>query len=224
MLQGLNRLYGGAVRAVDGDIGGIEDFYFDDDTWTVRYLVVDTGKWLPGRHVLIPLWALQAPEWTQARIPVRLTRDEVKRSPDIDTHKPVSRAAEAAALSYYGYPYYWSGPALWGPMVSPGPIAAMPRPVRPPAPAENERDTHLRSCREVTGYHLRARDGEIGHVDDFVIDGETWRIDHLLADTSNWIGGRSILLSPTSIERISLPDRMIHVALTREALARQPEA
>ena len=221
MLQRLNRLSGGAVHAVDGDVGSIQDFYFDDDTWTVRYLVVDTGKWLPGRRVLIPLWALHAPEWTEARIPVRLTRDEVKHSPDVNTHKPVSRATEAAALAYYGYPFYWSGPALWGPAVSPGPIAAMPRPVTAPI-VKDDRDTHLRSCREVTGYHIHARDGEIGHVDDFVIDGETWRIDHLLVDTSNWIGGRSILLSPTSIEGISLPQRQVQVALTREAVARQP--
>jgi hypothetical protein len=141
-----------------------------------------------------------APEWTQARIPVRLTRNEVKRSPDIDTHTPVSRAAEAAALSYYGYPFYWSGPALWGTAVSPGPIAAMPRPVSAPI-AKDERDTHLRSCREVSGYHIRARDGEIGHIDDFVIDGEIWRIDHLLVDTSNWIGGRSILLHRRQLSR-----------------------
>jgi hypothetical protein len=97
----------------------------------------------------------------------------------------------------------------------------MPRPVSAPV-MKDERDTHLRSCREVSGYHIRATDGEIGHVDDFVIDGETWRIDHLLVDTSNWIGGRSILLSPTSIERISLPERQVHVALTREAVARKP--
>ena len=88
------------MLALDGDVGTIKDFYFDDDTWTVRYVVVDTGKWLSGRLVLIPLWALHAPDWDQARIPVRLTRAQVQRSPDIDTHRPVSRQAEATSLSH----------------------------------------------------------------------------------------------------------------------------
>jgi hypothetical protein len=97
--QRLNRLRGGPVHALDGDIGTIADFYFDDDTWTVRYVVVDTGQWLRGRLVLIPLWALHLPDWDQARIPVRLTRQQVEHSPDIDTHRPVSRQVEAGSLS-----------------------------------------------------------------------------------------------------------------------------
>jgi hypothetical protein len=220
--QRLNRLRGGPVHAVDGDIGRIADFYFDDDTWTVRYLVADTGKWLQGRLVLIPLWALLAPDWDQARVPVRLSREQVKRSPDVETRRPVSRREEARTLRHYGYPFYWGGTALWGPAPAPMMYPQLPSPAAPPV-EEDDRDTHLRSCREVTGYHIRARDGDIGHVDDFVIDPETWGIRHLLIDTSNWIGGRAVLIEPASVRRVSWVDRVVDVSQSREAIARAPQ-
>lgn len=97
MLQRRNPLRGGPVFAVDGDVGAIRDFFFDDDTWTIRYVVADTGTWLQGRRVLIPLSALHEPDWDQRRIPVRLTREQVRNSPDVETQRPVSRQAEAAA-------------------------------------------------------------------------------------------------------------------------------
>jgi uncharacterized protein YrrD len=223
--QRLNRLRGGPVRALDGDIGAVVDFYFDDDSWTVRYVVVDTGKWLRGRRVLIPLWALQSPDWDEVRIPVRITRDQVKHSPHVDTHEPVSRRAEVAALTYYRYPLYWRGPALWGPAPSPGLAADVPASTSYVPPIdENQHETHLRSCREVTGYHIRARDGDIGHVDDFVIDAATWGIRYLLIDTSNWIGGRAVLISPNSITGVSWSQRVVEVSVSREAIARSPEA
>lgn len=220
--QRLNPLLGGPVLALDGEIGAISDFYFDDDTWTVRYLVVDTGKWLRGRQVVLPLWALHAPDWQQVRVPVRVTRKQVRHSPDVDTHRPVSRRAEAASLSYYGYPLYWSGPALWGHVPVPELAGAAASPEPEAVPDADERDTHLRSCRTVTGYHIQARDGDIGHVDDFAIDHETWQIEHLLIDTSNWIGGRAVLISPQTVERVSWLDRVVEVSLTRDAVARSP--
>lgn len=225
--QRLSRLRGGPVHSLNGDIGTIVDFYFDDDTWTVRYIVVDTGKWLRGRQVLIPLWALHAPDFDQARIPVRLTREQVEHSPDIDTHRPVSRSAEARSLRYYGYPFYWGGSALWGMAPAPSLAAGIPvptTPLPPPEDVQDTRETHLRSWREVTGYHIRARDGEIGHIDDFVIDPHTWAIRHLLIDTSNWIGGRSVLIAPSSVKAVSWLERVVEVGMTRDALARSAEA
>jgi uncharacterized protein YrrD len=223
MLQRLNPLRGCPVFALDGDIGAVKDFYFDDDTWTIRYVVADTGTWLQGRRVLIPLSALHEPDWHQRRIPVRLTREQVRNSPDVETQRPVSRQAEAASLKYYGYPYYWGGPALWGAVGAPSLMAGLPvQPMAIEAPSD-ERDTHLRSCAEVTGYHVRATDGEIGHVDDFVIDPGTWSIAHLLLDTSNWIGGKSVLIAPASIQKISWSDRTVAVSLSRNAVGRSPE-
>jgi hypothetical protein len=225
--QRLSRLRGGPVHALNGDIGTIVDFYFDEDTWTVRYIVVDTGRWLPGRQVLLPLGALLAPDFEQARIPVRLTREQVEHSPDIDTRRPVSRSAEARSLRYYGYPFYWGGSALWGMAPAPslaadGPVPATPLPPSPDV--QDTRETHLRSCCEVTGYHIRARDGEIGHIDDFIIDAHTWAIRDLLIDTSNWIGGRWVLIAPTSVTAVSWLERTVQVGMTRDAVARSAEA
>lgn len=226
-VQRLHRLIGGSVLALDGDIGAVRDFYFDDDRWTVRYVVAETGKWLGDRRVLLPLWALHAPDWEQRRIPVKLTREQVRSSPHVDTHQPVSRRVEAASLSYYGYPFYWGGPALWGAVPAPiYPPGTVPPPPPPTVDQSAETaDTHLRSCREVTGYHIRARDGEIGHIDDFVIDPETWAIQHLLVDTSNWIGGRSVLVSPASVQSVSWSERIVEVSESRDAIAshRVPE-
>jgi hypothetical protein len=220
MKERLSVLRGGPVRARDGDIGTIRDFYFDDEAWTVRFAVVDAGKWLPGRQVLIPLWALEAPEWSQARVPVRLTREQVKQSPDVDSERPVSRRIERSALGYYGYPVYWTGPALWGPVAAPGLLAELPPPAWEAGPEDDE--THLRSCNEVRGYHIHARDGAIGHVDDFVVDDATWTIERLLLDTSNWIGGRAVLIPRTAVEDVSWADARIVLAMTRDEIARSP--
>lgn len=218
--QRLARLRKGPVNAVDGDIGTIVDFYFDDDAWTIRYVVVDTGRWLPGRQVLIPLWALHSPDWDQARVPVALTREQVKNSPDVDVHRPISRQAEIASLRYYGYPYYWGGAALWGVVPAPGLGAAVPPAPTPESmPAEDPSDTHLRSWEEVSGYHIRATDGEIGHIDDFIVDAESWRIEGLLVDTSNGIGGRHVVVSPASVERVSWAERNVFLAMSRDAVA-----
>ena len=225
MLQRLNAMRGAKVLALDGELGTVKDFYFDDDTWTVRYAVVDTSAWLSGRRVLISLWALLAPDWVHHRLPVRLTQEQVRHSPDIDTHRPISRQMEAASLAYYDYPLYWTGPALWGPVGAPGFIlpAVNTRPEQPPSQPDG-RETHLRSCREVAGYHVRTRDGEQGHVNDFVVDPRTWSIEHLLVDTGNWIGGRSVLISPRSVRAIDWSAKTVEIALTRQALLDSREA
>lgn len=222
----LNRLRGRPIQAIDGEIGSIADFYFDDDRWTVRYLVVNTGTWLPRRQVLLPVPVL-LPGGDLSSVPTRLTREQIKHSPDIDTRQPVSRRMELHALRYYGYPMYWGGSALWGPAPTPwfgtgvppaGGITASDEEMQ--KAEADARATHLRSCREVTGYHIRATDGELGHVDDFVIDPKTWAIRHLLIDTSNWIGGRAVLIEPSWVTDISWDDRMLSVAASRDAIVR----
>lgn len=221
MLQRLNAMRGGSVQAQDGAIGEVTDFYFDDEQWTVRYVVVNTGRWLAGREVLIPLWALLPPDWTQHRMPVRLTRDQVRHSPPVDTHRPISRQMELEALEHYQFPLYWTGPALWGPAPVPAIVPPPPQALRQADPDPHPRDraeSHLRSCKEVRGYHVRTRDGEQGHVDDFLVDDRSWTIEHLLVDTSNWIGGKSVLISPRSVQAIDWSAQTVQVALSREAL------
>jgi sporulation protein YlmC with PRC-barrel domain len=215
MLQRLAQLRAATVHALDGEIGTVEDFYFDDERWTIRYVVVSTGRWLSERSVLLSVISILSPDWGAKRLPVRLTREQVRKSPDVDTYQPVSRAQEAAILSHYSYPYYWSGPALWGPVPFPA-IAADTATVgllRPPAPAASEHDQRLRSCEEVVGYHVHARDGTVGQIDDFVVDPQAWTIEYVLIDTGDWIGGRPVIIEPTVLRRISWLDHTIDVAL-----------
>jgi hypothetical protein len=71
------------------------------------------------------------------------------------------------------------------------------------------------------GYHLFANDGEIGHVDDFLID-EDWTVRYLVVDTSNFIGGKAVLISSADIVNIDSPEKKIHVNLSREQIKHAP--
>src|SRR4249920_3332530 len=173
MLRSATYLQGFTLRAMDGEIGTVDQFYFDDETWAIRYLVVNTGSWLAGRLVLISPIAVGQTDWESKQLEVALTKRQVEGSPDIDTHKPVSRQHEAEYLGYYGYPFYWEGPYLWGSMTSPAGLAVQSSVVAEASASRAEtesEDSHLRSTKEVTGYHIEATDGEIGHVENFIVD------------------------------------------------------
>src|SRR5262247_2160585 len=115
MLRSLEELHGYTIHATDGDIGTVYAFFFDDKTWAIRYLVVDTGNWLPDRQVLISPIALGQPDWEGQFFSVKLTTEQVRNSPDIDTDKPVSRQQETLLHTYYDWPTYWSGGIPLGP-------------------------------------------------------------------------------------------------------------
>jgi hypothetical protein len=226
MLTKTSHVKGLVIRATDGEIGTVKQLYFDDESWAIRYVTVDTGGWLGGREVLIsPISVIQT-DWQARRLDVSLTKKQVEDSPDIDTHKPVSRQHEAAYLDYYGYPYYWGGPYLWGPTLNPATLGApftYPVPAIPARLSEATTDSHLQSTETVTGYHVDATDGEIGHVDGFVMDDEAWAIRYIEVATRNWWPGKKVLVSPQWIERVSWTDSMVYTALTREAIQNGPE-
>jgi len=214
------------IRATDGEIGTVKQLYFDDETWAIRYVTVDTGGWLGGREVLISPISVAGADWQARRLDVSLTKKQVEDSPDIDTHKPVSRQHEAAYLDYYGYPYYWGGPYLWGPALVPATLGVpltYPVPAIPARLSEATTDSHLHSTETVTGYYIDATDGEIGHVDGFVMDDEAWAIRYLEVATKNWWPGKKVLVSPGWIERVSWMDSMVYTGLTREAIQNAPE-
>jgi hypothetical protein len=221
MLRNLSRLRGFTIRAQDGDMGIVDYFYFDDESWAVRYLVANAGDWLGGRLVLLSPLALRHVDWQSRLIDVSLTKKQVENSPPIDTHKPVSRQHEALHLGYYGYPYYWAGfsdPAAVG--VRREAVAeAIDAQARPQL---DSADSHLRSTLEVTGYHIEASDGEIGHVKDFIVDDESWAIRYLEVDTQNWWPGKKVIVSPQWINRVSWPDSKVYVDLTRETIKNGP--
>lgn len=220
------------VLARDGRIGSVKDVYFDDERWAVRYLVVDTGEWLPGRKVLISPVSVDPENSRDDAIQVELTREEVERAPGVEADAPVSRLYEEAHARHYGHPYYWSGPYLWGP--APLPIAIPPtrgaerkldeRERKRGALEQRARETHLRSGAEVVGYHIQAADGAIGHVEDFIVDDETWAISDMVVDTRSWLPGKKVLVAPDQIENIDWTAREVRLRLTKEELKAAPEA
>jgi hypothetical protein len=226
MLTNATHLKGLAIRATDGELGTVDQFYFDDESWAIRYLIVDTGGWLSGRKVLISPFSVIHLDLPAGRLDVELTKKQVEHSPDIDTHQPVSRQHEVAYLGYYGYPYYWGGPYLWGPAFYP---AGLANATSASADAKADRirrespDSHLRSSEAVIGYNIEAADGEIGHLNGFVVDDEAWAIRYIEVATRNWWPGKKVLLSPAWIERVSWTDSKVVVGLSREAIQNGPE-
>ncbi len=223
MLRSMNEMKGYTIAATDGEIGSVLTFYFDDEHWTVRYLVVDTGGWLGGRRVLISPIAIGRAEWLRHELAVNLTKDQIEGSPAIDLDKPVSRQHEVEYYNYYSWPYYWDGMYGWAGWTYPGALATA-APTDRTAVAEQERgDLHLRSSDEVIGYHIQATDEEIGHVEDFLVDDETWQIRYMVVDTSNWWFGKKVLIAPTWIAGVSWAEQKVSVDLLKEAVKDSPQ-
>lgn len=225
MLVNAAHLKGFEIQATDGKIGTVDQFYFDDETWAIRYLTVETDGWL-GRQVLISPLSIVQTDWQAKRVDVALTKKQVENSPNIDTHQPVSRQHEAAYFGYYGYPYYWGGPNMWGPASYPSGLP-VPKAVFTEVHAreiqKESANSHLRSNQAVTGYHIEAADGEIGHVEGFIMDDQTWAIRYLEVATRNWWPGKKVLVAPAWIKRVSWEESKVYVGLSRETIRTGPE-
>ncbi|MBE0644339.1 MAG: PRC-barrel domain-containing protein [Bacteroidetes bacterium] len=221
MLIKVKTLQGYALHGLDGEIGTVKEFYFDDRYWVIRYLIADPGSWLTaGRRVLISPYALVAVNTAEEHIDIDLNKTQIVNSPSLDHDKPVSRQFEQDYYGYYGWPMYWSGSYMWG--LYPG-IVRDRNYWKETAQSKDAWDPHLRSTHNVRGYNIQATDGDIGHVEDFIIDDETWAIRYLIIDTRNWWPGNKVLLSPRWIERVSWDETKVLVNLSREAIKQSPE-
>jgi hypothetical protein len=234
MLRSLMQVRGYRLQAVDRELGTVEDFYFDDRQWCVRYMVVNTGHWLSDRKVLISPESIGEPDWDEMLVPVALTADQVEGSPPIDKAQPVSRENEANLAGYYGWQVYWNPPPPMRtglPATPPGlaGVGVGPLDLRPVAKAQGPdvppAGPALRSAKEVKGYHIEATDGEIGHVQDFIVDtDEGWTLRYLVVDTRNWLpGGRKVLTAPLWARRIDWDNRLVHVDLSKDQIQNSPE-
>ena len=215
MLRSAKHILGYTVKASDGDMGKVKDVLFDDRQWTIRYIVVDTGHWLPGRQVLISPASVGKADWNSKELGVALDRKRIEESPSIDQDMPVSRQKELELVKYYGWiPYWQTGQIPMG--------VAMMTPIMPAeetTPDEVKKgDPHLRSIHEVVGYHIHATDGMIGHVDDFIVQTDGWVIRYIVADTRNWIPGRKVLVSPTWAHKIDWDERAVYIDMEREII------
>lgn len=220
MLISTKELIGTKIAAMDGDIGHVKDFYFDDKLWVVRYMVADTGSWLTGRLVLLSPHAFGRFD-KDARVQhINLTRSQIEKSPSIETHRPVSRQFEVDYYRYYGWPTYWSGGAMWG-------FSGFPDMLTPANPSmgnqllvHEKSDRHLRSAVGITGYGIHTAGGTIGEVSGLGVDDRSWAIGEVSAKTGHWFSGREVLISPDKITRVSYEDSKIFVSLTREEIER----
>lgn len=226
MLRSIKKLFEDKLGASDGEIGHVNDFYFDDRNWAVRYLVADTGSWMPGRLVLISPHAFGDLYQGGKVLLVHLTRQQIEDSPSIESHKPVSRQYEEEYHRYYNWPFYWKGDAVWG--MSGFPILSQRSEpfLGEQAIVENKKteagDLHLRSAKALMGYQIQATDGVIGHVADFVMSDEDWVIQRVVVDTRHWLTGKRVLISPNQINRISWDQSKVYVDLTKEAILGSP--
>jgi uncharacterized protein YrrD len=233
MLHSANELTNFSIIASDGELGSVDAVYFDDEKWTIRYFVVDTGRWLSGRKVLISPYSVQAIVWPDRSMQLNLTRGQIERSPDIDTDKPVSRQREAEFHAHFGYPDYWTGPFVWGATAFPETMEAnmlQDADVRREIEQREQRqdastdaNPHLRSCKEVAGYRIRATDDAIGHVEDFLFDDESWTIQLIVVDPRNWWPGKHVMISPQRIDHIDWANQEVTVNLTRDEVENSPE-
>ena len=226
MLQSIEELYGKKLVASDGQIGHVKDFYFDDQHWAIRYLIVDTGSWLTGRLVLISPHAFNSRQQSEKLLFANLTRKQIEDSPAIDLHKPVSRQYEEEYHQYYGWPSYWQGDAMWG--MSTLPVFDMPsKPLAgEPGVRGSEKSrraaAHLRSTKAVHGYQIQARDGQIGQVYDFMMNTRNWAIPELVIKIGHWLSGREVQIPTSSVEKISYEESTVYVNLTKQAVEQIP--
>jgi uncharacterized protein YrrD len=230
MLYSVRQLDGKTLAASDGEIGHAREVYLDDQRWVIRHVVAQTGVWLFGRKVLISPHSIVRIDAEGGRLEVALTQQQIKDAPDIDTDKPVSRQRETSYYDYYGYPYYWGGPGLWGlsayPMaaaVAPTHDAGVDRVAEEAAAAERRSaDPHLRSSKEITGYNVEASDGSIGHLEDFLFDERSWQVRYVVVDTRTWLPGRHVLVPPQWITDIDFNERRATVKVPRAAVEASP--
>jgi hypothetical protein len=234
MKRSINSLIGYTISAKDGELGKVNEFFFDDFSWSIRYLVVETGNWLSDRKVLIPHTALGTTDWKSRIFHVNLTMEQIRKSPDIDTEKTVSRQKEIELHDYYGLPVYWGNEFYTTPI---GMMPFVPIGLIPIAPNNDDKileadkkssqqshgDPHLRSTKNVKGYHISADDGEIGHVEDYIVDDEKWELCYLVVNTHNWIPGKKVLILLRWIKLINWDESKVIVNLSRELIKRCPE-
>ena len=230
MKRSIKSLEGYSLKETDGEIGEVDEFYFDDVSWTIRYLVVKTGNWLSGRKVLISPAALLQPDWENEDFPVNLTKEQIKNSPDIDTDKPVSRQHEEELSSYYTWDTYWGddahGAGIFGAMPSQLYESEIGDPEsfdRSFVEEQGNNDPHLQSTDAVEGYSIHATDGEIGKVVDYIVDDTNWKIDYLVVDTGNWLNSKKVLLSTNWITNVKWDNELVIVSVSTDKVKNSPD-
>lgn len=226
MLRTCRGLQGYWMGAVDGRMGELKDFYFDDESWTIRYLVLDTSRWLPGRTVLISPTAVQSVEWDAGVLHTDLTQEQISNAPTLAADESVGRQHEADLARYFSWPTYWEG-ASQDPAMTYYVASGSPRHQRKfsevleQAPSRRG-DPNLRSMHALIGYRVVGQDDEAGQLDDFVIDDQAWVVRYLVVDVGTWWAGEQVLVHPEWLEDIDWQRSTTRFAATRQAIRTAP--
>jgi uncharacterized protein YrrD len=222
MQRNINSLIGYDMGATDGEIGKVKEFYFEDNTWIIRYLIVKTGSWLFGHEVLISPEAVIKNAWKQEILPLNLTKEQIRSSPDIDTNKPVSRQQEIELYGHYPWQPYWgSGFYAGGLWEASNTSSVIDQKIINSADDKGriaDEDQHLRSTKEITGYNIQGTDGEIGYIKDFIIDDQTWQILYLVVDSNKWFGGKKVLIGVHHIKQVQWHECKVLVDITVDTI------
>lgn len=214
MLWSLDSLLGYAIHEQDGDLGKVHDFYFDDATWTIRYLVVETGRWFQRRRVLIAASIVTQSGWERRKFCVPLTKEQVRQSPPIDTDAPVSRQHEIEIQTHYGWPAYWS--------MEPCVLVPPRETVEGTTDRTSLGNPHLRSFREVTTYRAWTSDGFAGFVEDMFVDNETWEIGSMRVALGEWWPHKMIGVERKHVAEISWREKLVRFKMSRKQLEDLP--
>jgi len=223
MLHSYNDLSGYAIRAADGQKGRVDDIYFDDSNWQIRYLVVKSGFLLTGRQGLISNELMGHPDTGTQELPVALSKEEVADAAPAEAEEPVSKQARpGVAADVPAWPSFLVGT---GYPYSPN-LAMDQLGMEHPAPLEpstfRQGDPHLRSMAEVKGYAAGATDGDMGSVLDFLIDPDGWHVRYFVIDTGNWLPGRRVVATTRWISRVDWADQKIHLDVDGQTVKDAP--
>ena len=225
MLLAVSALKGYTILASDGGIGAVSDILFDDESWRLRWLVVDTGTWLSERKVLVHPSAIATVDHDHQILPVRMSKTQVEASPNIARDRPVSLQMQGQLYDYYGWDPVWGGSGYFGGglgMMGSSEYSGMGAPPLPNGHGADDGDPHLRSTTAVTGSYIRAIDGEIGHVENLLIDDTAWDVRYFIVDTKTWWFGQHVMISPFAVKAITWSDHTIELDVTRERVKASP--
>jgi uncharacterized protein YrrD len=207
MPRSVNGILGFSMHASDGEIGKVKELYFNDQNWLIRYLIVETGNWLSYRKVLISPVALKMGSGEYGSFLINFTKDQIRNSPDIDTDRPVSRQQEVGLFGFYAWPAYWDGGFYENGVLNTPDSGSIP---------DTTYDRHLRSTLKISGYHIHATDGVIGHVSDFIVDENSWNMIYFVVDTKNWIGGVKVLIPVEDVREISWVESAVYLNVSMD--------
>jgi hypothetical protein len=209
MLHDLKDLIAACVIATDGEIGVVRNFLFDDISWTIHYLVVDVGTWYQRRDVVLPITTIEQPDWTKRIFHVRLTREQVRDSPDVDTEKPVSRQQEIAMEQYWGKLACWASANLGGGALIP---------THRKYPVRTKENPDLRSALGLVDYQVWATNGEIGLLEGFIVDESSWHLGYLDVKAGDWLFNRSMLIPTQWVKSVSWAECRVNLHHSKDGI------